>query len=313
MKKAVLAGDLGGTNLRMASVAVDGSILFRTRTQTPRSNGPEKIVEAMATMAAECRSAVKSEFEYTALGMAVPAILDGPSGGIHRSPNLPELNGVDLAGLAAERLAMPAILENDATSAAVGECWLGASRGALSSICVTLGTGVGGGILIGGEPLRGIDRTAGEIGHICVEPFGEQCGCGSHGCLEQYSSARAIMRMTADLSAEFPDSELNRLRELSPSEVFKAGISGDALATEIFRRVGFYLGIALAGLVNVLNPEIVVIGGGVSAGWDLFIEETTAQIRERAFQRPAERVRLVRAGLGDDSGILGAARLAIDL
>ena len=238
-------------------------------------------------------------------------MINSANGSIFYSPNLPDLNGFDLAKAVAERVAMPVYIENDATAAAIGEQWLGASAGADCSICVTLGTGVGGGVIFNGEPHRGIDGTAGEIGHICVEPFGVECGCGSRGCIEQYASASAIVRMATELTSEFPDSPLAGRDEFESVDVFDAGSAGDPLALKVFERVGFYLGIGLAGLVNVLNPEVIVIGGGASAGWDLFMPEVRKQVRERAFQRPAERVRIVPAALGDDAGILGAAKVAL--
>ncbi|HNU08661.1 MAG TPA: ROK family protein, partial [Pyrinomonadaceae bacterium] len=207
-------------------------------------------------------------------------------------------------------LGIRTIIENDATSAALGEAWLGASKGFDNSIMVTLGTGVGGGIIINGQPLRGPDGTAGEIGHICVEPFGAPCGCGARGCVEQYSSATAVVRLTRELESQYVRSELQNRSRLTSLDVFEAGKNGDELALEVFRQMGFYLGIALADLVNVLNPEIIVIGGGAAAGWELFVEYVRDQIRERAFREPAIRAEVVRAVLGDDAGILGAARLA---
>ena len=165
---------------------------------------------------------------------------------------------------------------------------------------------------INGAVLRGIDGTAAEIGHICVEPFGAPCGCGSRGCVEQYSSATAIVRLKKELEPQYPSSALVNKPKLTSADVYEAGVAGDELALEVFRQMGFYLGIALADLVNVLNPEVIVIGGGAAAGWDLFIHHVEDQIKARAFREPAERVKLVRAMLGDDAGILGAARLAFD-
>lgn len=312
MEKVVLAADLGGTNLRMAAVGLDGSIVFRNRMSTPSSGKQNDIVEAIATVVDECKDALGSGYELTAFGAAVPATVNSADGVILSSPNLPELNGLRFAELFSERLSLPVLLENDANAAAVGETWMGASRGIENSICVTLGTGVGGGIILDGRLLRGIDGTAGEIGHIAVEPDGHPCGCGSHGCVEQYSSATAIVRIAKELIADEPSTPLSNFPELTPLEVYNAGLAGDAISLEVFRRVGRYLGIALGGLINVLNPEAIVIGGGASAGWDLFVEPLRTEIGERAFKQPAERVRLMRSELGDDAGILGAAHLAVE-
>ncbi len=308
MDEMVLACDLGGTNLRMASVNASGRLLYRAEADTPRHSDASKIVDTVIGLASKCRA--ESGQCVRGLGIAVPAIMHPNEGKIFSSPNLPELNGFNLSEELTRHLGLTVTLENDATAAAIGENWLGASQGFDSSICVTLGTGVGGGIIINGEPVRGPDGTAGEIGHICVEPLGAPCGCGSVGCLEQYSSASAITRMATELMDEFPGSTLAGKYPFNALEVYEHGVSGDPLCIEVFRRAGVYLGIALSGLINVLNPEVIVIGGGAAEGWELFIGHVHAEIKKRAFQQPAERARIVRAALGGDAGIIGAARLA---
>jgi len=165
---------------------------------------------------------------------------------------------------------------------------------------------------LGGKVLRGVDGTAGEIGHICVEPNGAECGCGSRGCLEQYSSATAVVRLARELGEKFPRSDLMGNTTITSSEIYNSAKAGDKLALEVFRTQGFYLGIALAGLINVLNPEIIVVGGGAAAAWDFFIPHTLVQIRKRAYPEPAKRAKIIPARLGDDAGVLGAARLAFD-
>ncbi len=310
MKKVVLACDLGGTNLRMAAVEPDGRILCRTKHETPKSDRADAIVRTLVESANECRAAVGDDVEVVALAAAVPATINTSKGVLLKAPNLPSLDGFRFVAAVESELNIRTIIENDATSAALGEAWLGASRGFENSIMVTLGTGVGGGILLNGKPLRGPDGTAGEIGHICVEPFGAPCGCGARGCVEQYSSATAVVRIIRELENQYPKSLLQNKSRLTSLDVFEAGKAGDELALEVFRQMGFYLGIALADLINVLNPEIIVIGGGASAGWELFIDHVRDQISDRAFREPALRAKVVRAALGDDAGILGAASLA---
>jgi glucokinase len=312
MDKIVLATDLGGTNLRLAAIKDDGKILYRTKYATPKTERADEIVGAIMQAAEECRDAVGKVGEITAIGLAVPATINAAEGIIMKAPNVPALDGFRLSATLTNELNLPVVLENDANAAAIGENWLGAAKGFQNSICVTLGTGVGGGIVLNGGILRGIDGTAGEIGHICVEPSGAPCGCGSRGCVEQYSSATAISRLTLELESHYPKSSLQNKLRATALDVYQAGKTGDELALEVFRQVGFYLGIALADLVNVLNPEVIVIGGGVSAGWDLFIHHVQAQIRNRSFREPAERAKLIRAKLGDDAGILGVAKLALD-
>jgi glucokinase len=214
------------------------------------------------------------------------------------------------AALTAE-LNRPAILENDANAAAIGEMWQGAGRGRRTIVCVTLGTGVGGGIILDGKLWRGVNDSAAEIGHMCVDPFGGvACMCGSRGCLEVYASATAIVRMTREARPRHPNSVLQAKQDLTSEKIYRAGLAGDELALEVFRRMGVYLGIGLANLINILNPEMIVIGGGVVNGWDLFAKHMNREVAERAFPLPAAEVKIVPAKCGDDAGLLGAAHLA---
>lgn len=298
--------------MRMAAINRKGEILHRLKVETPKSERADEIVSAMVDAANKCREAVSGEGTIQAVATAVPATINAEQGIILKAPNVPSLDGFRFAAAVSSELNLPVLLENDANAAAVGEQSWGAGRGFQNAIAVTLGTGVGGGIIIDGRVVRGADGTAGEIGHICVEPFGVPCGCGSRGCVEQYSSATAIVRLVRELESQYPKSVLQNKSRLTSADVYAAGDKGDELALEVFRRMGFYLGIALASLVNVLNPEVIVIGGGASAGWKLFIHYVEDQIHQRAFREPAARVQVVRASLGDDAGILGAAKLAFE-
>ena len=246
------------------------------------------------------------------MSLVVPGTVNVDEGAVVKAPNLPCLDGFRLAAALTEQLHLPATLENDANAAAVGEMWQGAAVGCNTIICVTLGTGVGGGIILNGKLWRGVDGAAAEIGHMCVDPFGGvACTCGSRGCLEVFASATAIVRMTREASPRYPDSVLHGQEDRTAETIFEAGQKGDELALEIFRRMGVYLGIGLANLINILNPEMIVIGGGVVNGWDLFEKHMHQQVEERAFPLLAARVKIERAKCGDDAGLLGAARLAI--
>ncbi len=311
IEKCVFAADLGGTNLRLAVVAPSGEILYRNSSPTPESGRRNEIVEAICGSAKELLGKTGGA-SLSAFGLAAAALVDHENGAVYSSPNLPSLNGCELSSEIGALLGLAVTLENDANAAAIGENWLGASKGCQNSICITIGTGIGGGIILDAKPLRGADGTAGEIGHICVEPNGHKCGCGSFGCLEQYASATAVTRMFKEVSTEIGNGLINEDPDISSRSVYDAAIAGNEAAIEVFRRIGFYLGIAVAGLINVLNPEMIVIAGGASAAWEQFIGPMQAEIQKRAFQQPAERARIVRAMLGDDAGILGAARLALD-
>lgn len=309
-KEIVLAADLGGTNLRMAAIDNDGTILCRVKRETPRAEPGDEIVRAIVESAGDCRKSCP-EFRIKAISLAVPGTVNVNSGVIITAPNLPALNNFGIVAALEERMDTRALLENDANAAAVGERWRGAARNFSDVILVTLGTGVGGGIITGGNVLRGGGR-AGEIGHICVEPFGAPCRCGSRGCVEQYASASAIVRLAHELKLNFPDSFAQINSVLTAHDLFQSGEDGNELALEVFRLMGFYLGVALSSLINVMDPGVIVIGGGASAGWKLFMPQLRETVNQRAFGGLTKRVKILRGELGDDAGLLGAARLAFD-
>jgi len=306
--RRIFAADLGGTHLRAATVDQKGRIQSRFKQNTPQGKDANAIVDAIVGAVHE----FQKETEISAVSLVVPGTVKVEEGMVVKAPNLPCLDGFRLAAALSSRLDVPAILENDANAAAVGEMWQGAAVGCKAIICLTLGTGVGGGIILDRKLWRGVDGAAAEIGHMCVDPFGGvACPCGSRGCLEVFASATAIVRMTREASPRYPDSILQGREDRTAKMIFEAGKQGDELALEIFRRMGVYLGIGLANLINILNPEMIVIGGGVVNGWELFEKHMHQQVEERAFPLLAARVKIVRAKCGDDAGLLGAARLAL--
>lgn len=308
----IFAADLGGTHLRAATVDRKGNIRFRFKQNTPQVKDANAIVDAIVAAVHDCQQQSDGSNQISAVSLVVPGTVNVEEGAVVKAPNLPCLDGFRLAAALTEQLDLPAILENDANAAAVGEMWQGAAVGCNTIICVTLGTGVGGGIILNGKLWRGVDGAAAEIGHMCVDPFGGvACTCGSRGCLEVFASATAIVRMTREASPRYPDSVLQGKEDRTAETIFEAGRQGDELALEIFRRMGVYLGIGLANLINIINPEMIVIGGGVVNGWDLFEKHMHQQVEERAFPLLAARVKIVRAKCGDDAGLLGAARLAL--
>jgi glucokinase len=310
----ICAVDLGGTNLRAANIDRDGAIYERVRFSTPSTNDPNEIVSSISTAVTGCdRGAAQRGEKVQAISIVVPGSVQSGTGVIVNAPNVPAIVNFPLGQALSEKLGRSSVLENDANAAAVGEMWRGAGRGRRTIICLTLGTGVGSGVILDGELWRGIDGTAAEIGHMNVAPFGGViCKCGSIGCLEVYASATAIARMTREGLPNYPQSILNTktVGDLSASEIADAANQGDILALEVFRQMGIYLGIAMASIVNIFNPEVIVIGGGVSASFDLFASYVRDKISKRAFPVPAKRSQLVKAECGDDAGLLGAAWLA---
>lgn len=308
----VFAADLGGTHLRAATISEQGRIHFRHKQDTPRAESAGEIVAALVDAARECeKQEAKAGERIRAISVVVPGTVDVKAGVVVKAPNLPCLDGFRLAAAVENAFNLPVIIENDANAAAVGEMWQGAGREYTAIVCVTLGTGVGGGIILDGRLWRGANESAAEIGHMSVDPFGGvACTCGSRGCLEVYASATAIVRMAREARPRFAGSTLSQGDGLTAEQVYGAGVNGDELALEVFRRMGVYLGIGLANLINVLNPEVIVIGGGVVNGWELFEKHMLQQVAERAFPLPAAKVKIVRAECADDAGLLGAARLA---
>jgi glucokinase len=309
----VLAVDLGGTHLRSAIVDEDGKALFRLKQKTPAVRAPDALVHVLVDAAHAGESQLSAGGSICAISVAFPGSVNVSAGSVMQAPNLSCLNGFPLAEALSQELRCPVILENDANAAAVGEMWRGAARGRQSIVCLTLGTGVGGGIILDGKLWRGANGSAAEIGHMCVDPFGDvACNCGSDGCLEVYASATAIVRMTREALARYPNSLLQASKELTAEDVYRAGVKGDDLAIEVFRRMGDYLGIGMVNLINILNPEMIVIVGGAASAWDLFERDMNRRVANRAFPLPALRIPIVRGECGDDAGLLGAARLGFD-
>jgi len=309
----VLAFDLGGTHLRAAVIDQDGAIHSSVKHRTPVATTASDVVNALVAAARESESRLPAGQLIRAVSVAVPGSVNAVSGVVVTAPNLPALSGFSLAAALTSELGLAATVENDANAAAIGEMWRGAARGYRTIVCVTMGTGAGGGIILEGRLWRGANNAAGEIGHTCVDPFSDvACTCGSRGCLERFASATGIVRMAREAQRRFPNSVWQPGDQFTATDVYQAGVQGDALALEVLQRVGFYLGVALANVVNLLNPEMIVIGGGVANGWSLFADELKRQVAERAFPVPAAQVKIVRAECGDDAGLLGAARLGFD-
>ncbi len=305
----VVALDLGGTNLRAASIDHDGTLDHRTKIRTPKSDDPHAVAGALAEAFDACAKVSRQHnAEVRAFAVAVPGAIDSKDGGrILRMPNIKALQNFQLSTYLEERTGVPVILENDANAASMGEVWQGAARGKQTAICLTLGTGVGGGLVLDGKLWRGAYESGGELGHIIVEPEGAQCPCGNRGCLEPYASATAMRRLYIEASgASLKDAP----EEINAHVVYERAQAGDEHALQTFQTVGKYLGIGITSLVNAIDPEIVVIGGGAAAGWDMFIEPLRAEVKKRAFTERGKNVEVAPAARGDDAGLLGAAYLA---
>jgi glucokinase len=305
--------DLGGTNCRGAVVSAEGEIGESRRMATRIEDGGEIFLGRLVDFGRSLvELAAAGGAAAAALGMGVPGII-AADGTVTVSPNLPPLNGVHLAAHLSAELGLPVTIVNDANAIAWGEALFGAGRSLPSFLTITLGTGVGGGLVCGGRLWEGADGAAGEIGHMTVEPDGRPCGCGNRGCVEQYASASGIVGTVRELLACNPHSSLAGLpmEELNSHVVALAAECGDPVAIAAFREAGLRLGQVLAGVTNLLNLDGVVITGGASESLDLMRPALEEEIARRACAVPARRLQIVRGALGDDAGILGAARLAL--
>ncbi|HWR98677.1 MAG TPA: ROK family protein, partial [Candidatus Methanoperedens sp.] len=291
--------DLGGTNLRVAAIGREGGVAALHREETGAREGPEPVIERIVAAVRGVAARLETEGgSVRGVMLGAPGIISSAAGTVVSSPNLPGWRDVPLRDRVAAALGLPVRLENDANAAAYGEYWRGAGQGCASMVLLTLGTGVGGGLVLGGALWRGADGMAGEIGHLTVDPAGRTCRCGNVGCLETYASATGIVDRYRELAG---------IEEAVSAEVVHVrALEGDANARQAYREAGRALGLAFATLVNLLNPERIVIGGGVLPAWDLFMPHAEQELRRRAFAAPVARVRFARAALGDLAGVTGA-------
>jgi glucokinase len=303
--------DLGGTKLRAYVVDIEGHIVGEVIVPTEAEGGPDhvigRMVEALSEAAREGDATVE---DLQGLGVASPGALDLINGVVHEAPQLPGWDGVALPRILSDRLGIRVLLENDANAAALGENRYGAGRGTRQMIYFTVSTGVGGGIIIDGRVYRGVTGSAGELGHIIVEPNGATCLCGELGHLEAYASGTGIAWRAAALVEAGRAPALEQIGrekgDLDADEVAGAARSGDQVARTLFDEAGYYLGIAMADCVNIFNPEMIVLGGGVTFGaGDLFIGKAEETMRQLSRNEPLRHVQVARAELGDRAGPLG--------
>ena len=291
--------DLGGTNLRAASVDRAGRVLQLISRPTMAAEGREAILSAMVGAITTLRGTQGAQ-TLAGIGIGVPGFIDADTGVVRNSNNLASLEDFPIREELSRQLNAWVILENDANAAALGELWLGAGRGVDHLLLITLGTGVGGGIIAGGKVLRGAAGMAGEIGHITVVPGGNPCGCGNRGCLEKHASATAVSAMAQLMGMG---------SGLSGREVFDRAVAGDERARRVFQAMGESLGIAMATLVNIFNFPLYLLGGGAAEAWEFFAPAMFAELKSRSFTYRATETRVEKAELGAQAGLYGAALL----
>ncbi len=321
MNEFSIGVDLGGTNLRVGAYSPERGVYERRSARTRLEQGPHAVASdicALVRAVVQCHPSISKAI---GLCLGAPGPLELPRGRFHQPPNLPGWDGFDLKEKLAAELNMPVTLENDANLAALAECRLGSGKDlGVDSLCMlTLGTGVGSGIILDGRIFHGANGLAGEAGHITVWPDDSHiCGCGNHGCLELYASATGIVRQAIEL-AEQGSAEIRNLLQatsnITAGDLYIAAKSGNQDAAIIFQRAGSALGIAIADLINTLNPALIVIAGGVSEAWPLFSDALLEQVTCRSYVYRltsggtsfSSQTVIRQAVLGNDAGLVGAA------
>ncbi|HVN64696.1 MAG TPA: ROK family protein [Candidatus Binataceae bacterium] len=319
MTPAWVAGmDMGGTNIRCAAVSVDGEVLMMER-------GPSKASLEAGAVAENIAGQIEHLLESArrrglgsprAIGAAVPGPLDVFRGTVMAAPHVAAWRGYPLRKRLETLLGRRVELENDANGWALGEFWRGAASGRRDVVLMTLGTGIGGGVIVGGKLLHGQSGMAGELGHVTVDPGGMRCDCGAHGCIEAYASASGLrglieQRLGIERGGPLPDHLIDSEGNFSVRGMATEARRGNRLVLETFAVAGRYLGIAVASFLNIFNPELVVLGGGVSGALPYMRRTMEEQVRERTFAPVRAQAKIVRAALGPKGGVVGAAYAAL--
>jgi len=307
--------DLGGTDIKAAIVAEDGTLPKTWKIPTEADRGGKHVVDRLVglcrTMLDELPPSIRQE-QVIGIGIGSPGVFNYETGQlVAGAVNLPGLSGTPLRSVFEESVGLPARVDNDANAFALAEARWGAGEGAQTIVAYTIGTGVGGGVVIGGKVFHGAWGFAGELGHVTVEPEGEYCACGNHGCIEPYSSANGIANCARKLVEEGRESVLSELplESITCKKVGEAAKNGDRLAISVVERAGYYLAVGIAAAVIVLNPEMVVIGGGGAQLGEMLFEPIRKGLKTRVYHNAVREVPVVGAKLGTDSGMIGAGAL----
>ena len=302
-KQFAIGIDLGGTNLRVALVSQDGEIIRKIK--KPSS---DRIVESILESIDEI-----GHREVLGIGLGIAGLIDRKNNRVFASPNLRAVEGVDIVGEIRKNFDVPIYMENDANAAALGEKIGGAGRGFDNFVLLTLGTGIGGGMVYGGR----LVEVSAEIGHMSINADAEKCPCGNIGCLENYASARAMVSKVVTLLEKGTESLLKEcckgsIYKITPEDIYSAALEGDMLSREVLRDAGKYLGVGLANIINIISPEAIILAGGLIGAWNIYVQEAIKEASRRAYKDLFDSVKIIPSSLGDNAGILGAACLVFN-
>jgi glucokinase len=318
--RLVLGIDIGGTNLVVGSVAEDGSALHALASEpTDAEAGQRDVLDRLIALAKRAIEQTRREVpgaEIMGVGVGAPGPLDTKSGIVLLTPNLGWVD-LPLRQIIHDRLELPAVLDNDANCAVLGEWWMGAARGTRNALGITIGTGIGGGIILDGRLYHGTSDCAGEIGHTTIDSEGRRCKCGNYGCLEAYASGPNIaLRACEEIEAggesrlaQYVDGDLTRI---TAQTVYQAAHDGDELAMDVVNDTAKFLGIGIANLLNIFNPEVVVVCGGVTLAGEHLFAPLRREVARRAFKPAVSVCRIVPCELSGTAGVYGAAKAFLD-
>lgn len=304
----VVGIDLGGTFFKVGLVEVEsGKIRKKLEKETRVHEGREKVIERMAQAVNELTEGV----EYLGVGIGSPGSIDHDKGIVRFSPNFPDWVDFELGGMLSSKLGKPVYVENDANAFVLGEKWFGAGKGYNHIVALTLGTGVGGGVISHGLLITGHNGIGTELGHVIIEPNGPQCGCGNYGCLEALASATAIRRMALEGQKKFSESVIFKSEKVDAKAVFDAARDGDLLGKLIADRVVNALAIGISNFIHIFNPEVVVVGGGVSRAGDILFEPLREKVEHLVMPSFKGTYKILQSPLVEEAGILGAASVIL--
>jgi glucokinase len=316
-KKWIIGVDLGGTNIVVGVLPIDGGdVLASHSIPTEAARGAKFVVDRMVSLVNDAIAEVIAEnggtrADFAGVGIGSPGPLDRVTGTVINTPNLGWRN-FPLRDLIANGVDLPATLDNDANCATYGEWWLGAGRDVDTLIGLTLGTGIGGGIVLNGQIFHGVSDAAGEIGHMTIEANGRKCKCGNYGCLEAYASGpaialRAVEGIESGVESLLPTLVDGKLEDITAATVYEAVVLGDPYANDVMRETAKILGAGVGNIINILNPDMVVISGGVTRAGDHLFLPLRAEVRRRSFKVAQEACQIVSAQLHGLAGVIGAA------
>jgi glucokinase len=315
MERFAVGVDLGGTNLRVAAIDEKGKLVDQISIPTHKEKGRDDVIDRLSSEILRVAQRWASSYSLAGIGVGIPGIINMKEGLLVMSPNLPGWENFNIRAQISQRVNSPIFLENDANAAALGEKWMGSGKDGNDLCFLTLGTGVGGGLILNGKIWHGKIGMAAELGHVTVYPEGRPCNCGNCGCLEAYASATGVVRSAEELldagkASEGLKREAALQSQLNSAAIYRLAMAGDPSSVEIYQGVGRALGIAIAGFINILDMDTFVLGGNAADAWDAFANAMFEEVNKRSYIYARDPRRILKSSLGNQAGIYGAACLA---